>query len=240
MAGETFIGKPWRQPYTAQQLQDAATHQVPIVGSNGNWWRWDIDTSDWVDTGVTVATSLSDSSVTWPKLAPEARKSNRNLLDNAYFIGGGSQQGGGQFPVNQRRLTEWTDAGYTIDRWKLNISTGGSGSVALNSDGITLTCVSGSLAFRQALESLPADTYTASVLTTTHGLISGTLIWDGHTTASTPEVNGVYLRLQMYSGYPHFTVQVGSGVSVKLQAAKLELGPNQTLAYESVGGVDLK
>ena len=27
---------------------------------------------------------------------------NRNLLDNWYFVGGGSQQGGGSFPVNQR------------------------------------------------------------------------------------------------------------------------------------------
>lgn len=26
----------------------------------------------------------------------------RNLLDNWYFVGGGSQQGGGQFPINQR------------------------------------------------------------------------------------------------------------------------------------------
>lgn len=205
--------------------------------------RWD---GEEIDNGISklllpggiLTPDLADSSVTWPKLAPEARKSNPNLIDSAYFIGGGSQQGGGQFPINQRGLTEFATAGYTIDRWKLNISTGGSGSVALNSDGITLTCVSGSLAFRQALESLPADTYTASVLTTTHGLISGTLIWDGHTTASTPEVNGVYLRLQMYSGYPHFTVQVGSGVSVKLQAAKLELGDHQTLAHESAGGVD--
>ena len=28
--------------------------------------------------------------------------SNENLLDNWYFAGGGSQQGGGQFPINQR------------------------------------------------------------------------------------------------------------------------------------------
>ena len=50
MAG-TFIGEPWKQPYTAQQLQDAATHQIPIIGANGNWWRWDIETSAFVDTG---------------------------------------------------------------------------------------------------------------------------------------------------------------------------------------------
>lgn len=42
---------------------------------------------------------------------------NPNLLDNAYFIGGGSQQGGGQFPINQRGQTEYIGQGYTIDRW---------------------------------------------------------------------------------------------------------------------------
>lgn len=42
----------WRLPYTAAQLQGAATNQVPRVGSNGNWEVWDIDTSAWVDTGV--------------------------------------------------------------------------------------------------------------------------------------------------------------------------------------------
>lgn len=29
-------------------------------------------------------------------------KVNDNLLDNAYFVGGGSQRGGGQFPINKR------------------------------------------------------------------------------------------------------------------------------------------
>lgn len=33
---------------------------------------------------------------------------NRNLLDNWYFVGGGSQQGGGQFPINQRGETSYS------------------------------------------------------------------------------------------------------------------------------------
>ena len=31
-----------------------------------------------------------------------------NLLDNAYFVGGGSQQGGEQLPINQTGATSWT------------------------------------------------------------------------------------------------------------------------------------
>lgn len=59
---------------------------------------------------------------------------NPNLLDNWYFVGGGSQQGGGQFPINQRGQTSYPNAGYTLDRWKLT-----SGSVSLASGGITLS-----------------------------------------------------------------------------------------------------
>lgn len=46
----------WRLSYTAQQLSDAATNQVPqISGATGNWECWDITTSAWVDTGVPAA-----------------------------------------------------------------------------------------------------------------------------------------------------------------------------------------
>lgn len=40
-----------------------------------------------------------------------------NLLDNAYFVGGGSQQGGGQFPINQKGQTSYTGSIKSIDRW---------------------------------------------------------------------------------------------------------------------------
>ena len=43
--------------------------------------------------------------------------SNENLLDNWYFVGGGSQQGGEQFPINQREQTSYSGTGYGIDRW---------------------------------------------------------------------------------------------------------------------------
>ena len=43
---------------------------------------------------------------------------NRNILDNGYLIGGGSQLGGDRFPINQRGNTSYTSGGYTIDRWR--------------------------------------------------------------------------------------------------------------------------
>ena len=48
--------------------------------------------------------------------------SNDNLLDNWYFASGGSQQDGGQFPINQRGATSYAagSVDYTIDRWRKN------------------------------------------------------------------------------------------------------------------------
>lgn len=194
--------------YTPEQIEESIG-KGPIV-QNGTWWVWSVADSAYQDTGV-EATSIP---------------SNPNILLNADF----------RRPVNRQGKLEYVGSGYAIDRWKLNISSGGSASVSLNSDGITLTCVSGSSAFRQGLERLPAGAYTVSVLTTTHGLISGTLVWDGNTAVSTPTVDGVYIRLQMYNENPHFTVQVSSGASAKLQAAKLELGDKQTLAHQDEEG----
>jgi hypothetical protein len=71
--------------------------------------------------------------------------SNRNLLDNPWFTGGGSQQGGGQFPINQRGSTSYSvvpvhddglSDGYTIDRWKLSLWNTTSPSVQLLSNGL--------------------------------------------------------------------------------------------------------
>ena len=55
-----------------------------------------------------------------------------NLLDNWYFVGGGSQQGGKQFPINQRGQTSYSGIGYTIDRWMMDVSS----NVSLLSEGL--------------------------------------------------------------------------------------------------------
>lgn len=83
--------------------------------------------------------------------------SRPNLLDNWYFVGGGSQQGGGQFPINQRGKTSWSAAGPMFDRWKLV-----SGTASLTAAGLTLN---GTMV--QVLENDPPGETTATALTTT-------------------------------------------------------------------------
>lgn len=233
MAGETFIGQPWRQPYTAQQLQDAAKHQVPIVGSNGNWWRWDIDTSDWVDTGVTVATSLADSSVTWPKLAPEARKSNPNLIENWYLAD----------PVNQRGQPTYSNttwgALYCIDRWYLSVA---EWNVAEHK--LTTNANFGRFVQRLNGKALVGKTVTFSAL------VSSVEGGDLQLFVGPGDIGGVTMPAGS-SGLISLTVTMHdpgertndvfialntAGASAVIDAVKLELGPHQTLAYESGGG----
>ena len=61
---------------------------------------------------------------------------NRNLLDNWYFVGGGSQQGGGQFPINQMGQTSYHESGNIFDRFK---NVGSPANLALVPDGIKMT-----------------------------------------------------------------------------------------------------
>lgn len=75
---------------------------------------------------------------------------NENLLDNWYFVGGGSQQGGGQFPINQRGETSWNTAGYHLDRWKQEADEFGE----LGEEGFTPAVTEGMATAQQVEESV--------------------------------------------------------------------------------------
>lgn len=67
--------------YTAQQIEDEITNGVPKV-VNGYWYRWDIATSAWADTGVksgveppyvvTLAADMTDTGLTYIYIGSEA------------------------------------------------------------------------------------------------------------------------------------------------------------------------
>lgn len=174
--------------------------------------------------------------------------SNPNLLDNWYFIGGGSQQGGGQFPVNQRGLLEYAQAVYGIDRWLINAS---AGKITVQPDGVLYTNTSPTSSFMQRF---PRGLYPGEVLTLSF-------------LVDLPEIQSDFALTGLGSNYfnimifkPRFTptetgLQLFTGTmtvpqdglfgvglytygpnEVKLLAAKLEFGPIQTLAHESGGG----
>lgn len=153
--------------------------------------------------------------------------SNDNLLDNAYFVGGGSQLGDGVCPINQRGQASYSSAQVTIDRWTLF-----GGSVVLAADGITVTS---SPDFGQVFEPsrLPVGTYTASVKTADGKIGSITFTTTGSQFFAGGAMGDTGVTLNFIDlwtpGKSLFSLQCQG---VKIAAAKLELGTVSTLAND--------
>ena len=170
---------------------------------------------------------------------------NKNLLDNWYFVGGGSQQGGGQFPINQRGKTTYSATGgsaknvYSFDRWYCSQTIEGNTFTAnIEKDGITLSN-SGSRegALIQNVPGIPLGTYTFSVLVS--DVVGRVELWtsndaygDGAHIALKDGFNTMSATITSYTNWIFFNVTVYPGASVKIKAAKLELGGTQTLAHK--------
>lgn len=133
----------------------------------------------------------SNISISGQTIATKAFPCNPNLLHNWYF----------PRPVNQRNVsgTISTTGAYFLDRWKLT-----SGTVTINSDGITLN---GTMV--QILESAVGAPVVATVLTE----------------AGISEVVPTYS-----DATKTFTI---TAQNKKLLGAKLELGSTQTLAHQN-------
>ena len=169
---------------------------------------------------------------------------NENLLDNAYFVGGGSQQGGGQFPINQRGKTSYSyssNGAYSIDRW---VFSDANSSVTLNSDNITLfnsnTATGNAIALSQIIESSRLEKnapYVFSVLV--DEISQGS--WYISTDMGVP-INAAVTQPGLVSLQFIFTAQkdnirsyiwkvsTNSNDNIKIKAVKLELGTRSTLA----------
>lgn len=169
--------------------------------------------------------------------ARTARISNPNLLDNWYLMD----------PINQRGKTEYTDFGYTIDRWWYHTNSA-EAPLRVDSDGISFSCPEESAEayidqFLERYDCYRGRTLTFSVL----GKFTGRcrlMIYAEINGSWNPPVadlafdgdGNLSLRTLAFQvpdeAMEHFKVRVTveSGASVTPKAAKLELGPVQTLA----------
>lgn len=155
-----------------------------------------------------------------------------NLLDNWYFVGGGSQLGDGVFPINQRGQINYTGAGYTIDRWRLS---GANNALEIATNKITISdtggapaalfqdIVPGDFAGKQA--TMSALSASGELFTVT-GVVPSPLPSSYTVVAQIADkirvaVSQTYLRAQLYGG--------------EWVAVKLELGNTQTLAHQENG-----
>ena len=170
------------------------------------------------------------------------RKCNRNLLTNAYFIGGGSQLGG-VFPINQRGQTSYATNGYQIDRWNCNATTH---TLTLNSGYIRWTrstAGGGNPRFVQPVKLQANETYTLSILyrsnfnwlglTPSNRVVSASNSWSFASTTFTASEDGlVGVGIQDFSVYNNVD---DTGCYIDILAMKLEDGAQQTLAHQENG-----
>lgn len=163
---------------------------------------------------------------------------NPNILDNWYFLGGGSQQGGGQLPVNTRGQTSYASAvQYTIDRWK---TTNANTTVAISSAGLTISGSTGNAPYlAQPIENIWAlygKKVTLSVLTT-NGLkyATATLPNSNPTSTSTYATIRDLANILYTAGVWYVRLRAATGGNETFIAVKLELGDTQTLCA-NVGG----
>ena len=169
--------------------------------------------------------------------APYTRK---NLLDNWYFVGGGDQQGGGQFPINQRKQTSYSGTGATIDRWWNH--DGNVTSLIIGADGITMTA-SGSWGLRQVFEN-PAmysgKTLTSSILFDQNVgdcRLNLNVVANGVEKSNWTTNRGGGLKTVTYSCPSNVTRlwvvfgPLSAGGTTKIRAVKLEFGDTQTLCH---------
>ena len=150
-------------------------------------------------------------------------RTNPNLLDNWYFVGGGSQLGDGVFPINQRGLTSYSANAYGIDRW---ICYGGA--ITLAADGVSVPANGVMTQPTANLTQLNGKTMTLSILYDS-GMETGTAVLD--LSGNTMFINNGA------SGQAYVTsaglVQFYKGSAYKVKAAKLELGTVSTLPNDA-------
>ena len=169
---------------------------------------------------------------------------NENLLDNWYFVGGGSQQGGGQFPINQRGETSWNTGGYHLDRWKQEID----GFGELGEEGFT-PAVTQTMATNQQVEepvfkSLLGKKVTISALLSSGEFRSRTVQFPSDISQSFTELvafsNGGEIGIASYPDtktYQLCRIYIKSNSNkLTFVAIKVELGYLSTLARKDEEG----
>lgn len=151
--------------------------------------------------------------------------SNRNLLDNAYFVGGGSQLGDGHFPINQRGQTQYTGGGVQLDRWH---GWAGDDTIVLTANGVQYTSPTGNGLF-QYFPIFPCGDDTCTFSAKIGGTIYSVTLPEGQnkvrldqpTFGLTVDRNDKAVGIFSYNS------------TLLLQAAKLEEGSISTLANDA-------
>lgn len=160
---------------------------------------------------------------------------NKNLLDNWYFVGGGSQNGNGTFPINQRGQTEWFAASQGIDRWWMQPWNAGEPHFELTAEGITQYGEADCVQRIEFVRIISGRRYTLSFITSDMKLYSQTSAFpDDNTLKLYPfgDGDGKFVFAKTASMYYIAINTQPKGTPLTIVAIKLELGDKQTLAHK--------
>ena len=192
----------------------AHTTNIPVNGELVPVTDFD-STAQQIDDAVAVLGAPSTPQKALANLGAGVRP---NLLDNAYFVGGGT--GWGVFPVNQTGKTSY-GAGSAFDRWNIN-----GGTCTLKPSGVSWTAGFVLYQVMDGLNLADGKARTVSYVDENHRGFSGAL------TAS-------HTAIGNYS----FTYDTGIGLYMlghtdapAIAWVKLEEGENQTLYAENGDG----
>ena len=211
-----------------------------IVGDASSAVRWDTDQSEVLtdaqkaqareninaasdsDVVKITAQTLTTAQQSQARANIMAGGSNRNLLDNPWFT------------VNQRGMSSYNSAGYSVDRWLSN----GTQQVTVSSDGVTL----GEQFYRfvQRMENpaiFAGKTLTISAKTNAANVRfaywDSTSDYSNGTAITAPAVNGyASLTFNITNGIYAIGLSTASGTGGLYRAMKLELGSVSTLAND--------
>lgn len=226
VAGPSLISASTQTTLTGVLAGDGSTVGVRTVDGAPTNFSTNLVTSGGVYSQINATVNYAKSTTV-----------NPNLLDNWYFVGGGT--GNGVFPVNQRGQTSYSGAVYTIDRWKMRET---NNSFSMDASGISLA--KGSSAnqcdFFQMLEqgtinAITNKTVTASVLFADGTFYFGVGVW---TTSLATVVDESKCAIYIGGGsptFPNFCFRTKGSYTNKIVAAKLELGDTQTLCHNENG-----
>lgn len=157
----------------------------------------------------------------------------KNLLRNWYFVGGGT--GRGVFPVNQRGMASYSNATYTVDGWKIRQN---GNSLQVNSSNVTFykgstyaQCDFHQFIDTATLARLLGKRVTATILWDSTHLDTVTFTWASTNPAVISGTEWTLFCGGTTSVFTNFCIRC-SATSLSVQAVKLELGTEQTLAHQ--------
>lgn len=170
-----------------------------------------------------IRTALLDVSTTLEHKADLELVSNPNLLDNWYFAD----------PINQRGQKTYTGIGYCIDRWRSWLRP--DNEITVNDGYVTVKAQIAQVIENNVKSNLIGKQATISVLLNSGVLLSASGVVLPNSTGillGTANTGNQIILFLSPEGEFSFQINIWNNIDIDVKAAKLELGPIQTLAHK--------